>query len=119
MQIKKSLCAWLAYIKTMESSHWVVGSCGGSSGGFQWRKMVSPRAGGVRGLFPSAVTEYPRLDDVYGESFWAHSVGGGMLEIRVASGKGLVDVGCPSVCCEYVSLSLVNEEADLTNSQAE
>lgn len=29
------------------------------------------------------------------------------------------DVGCPSVGCEYVLLSLANEEADLVNIQAE
>ena len=28
-------------------------------------------------------------------------------------------VGCPSVCCEYVLLPLVNREADLANSQGE
>lgn len=33
--------------------------------------------------------------------------------------EGLNDVGCPSVCCEYVFLPLVNIEADLTSSQAE
>ena len=30
-----------------------------------------------------------------------------------------IDVGCLSVCCEYVLLPSVNKETDLVNSQAE
>ena len=29
------------------------------------------------------------------------------------------DVGCPSVCCEYVLLPLVNKEADLAYGRTE
>ena len=30
-----------------------------------------------------------------------------------------LDVGCPSVCCEFVLLPFVNKEANLANNQAE
>lgn len=30
---------------------------------------------------------------------------------------GSVDMGCPSVCCDYVLLPLVNKEAYLVSSQ--
>ena len=35
------------------------------------------------------------------------------------SNEVIVDVGCPSICYEYVLLPLVNKEAALTSDRAE
>lgn len=63
MQIKNRACAWLAYIKTMKSSHWVVDACGAPLVVLSVGRY-SLRASGVTGLISSAVTEYLRLGDV-------------------------------------------------------
>ena len=39
--------------------------------------------------------------------------------IKIKLNLPFSDVGCPSVCCEYALLPLVNKEADLDNSKVE